>query len=105
MQKIEEIPLAILSRILAQSYIIQEGLRMIVLVSLIVLLRGFHDFCMVPTSQLNVFFALVYILQYCKPMHYMLSCVFILYLCPCMCLCVCVFKELVWCGFVSPEGY
>ena len=52
----KDIPLAILSRILAQScvtppYIIQakgrEGLRMIVLVSLIVLLRGypcFHDF-------------------------------------------------------------
>ena len=47
------IPLAILSRILAQScvtppYIIKaKGLRMIVLVSLIVLLRGlpcFHDF-------------------------------------------------------------
>ena len=49
----KEIPLAILSRILAQSYvtppyIIQaKGLHMIVLVSLIVLLRGFpcfHDF-------------------------------------------------------------
>ena len=49
----KEIPLAILSRILAQScvtppYIIQaKGLHMIVLVSLIVLLEGFpcfHDF-------------------------------------------------------------
>ena len=53
----KEIPLAILSRILAQSYVAnplpelcREGLRMIVLVSLIVLLRGFpcfHDFRMV----------------------------------------------------------
>ena len=46
----KEIPLAILSRILAQSCVpelCREGLRMIVLVSLIVLLRGFpcfHDF-------------------------------------------------------------
>ena len=46
----KEVPLAILSRILAQScvtapYIIQaKGLRMIVLVSLIVLLRGFPCF-------------------------------------------------------------
>ena len=47
------IPLAILSRILAQSCVTplpelcREGLRMIMLVSLIVLLRGlpcFHDF-------------------------------------------------------------
>ena len=66
----KEIPLAILSRILAQSCITlclnicREGLRMIVLVSLIVLLNGFpcfHDFRMVhliPTSpfiQLNDF--------------------------------------------------
>ena len=61
------IPLAILSRILAQScvtppYIIKaKGLRMIVLVSLIVLLRGlpcFHDFShggSHPTSPLNDF--------------------------------------------------
>ena len=47
----KEIPLAILSRILAQScvilcldYVCREGLRMIVLVSLIVLLRGFPYF-------------------------------------------------------------
>ena len=48
----KEISLTILSKILAQScvtppYIIQAGLRMIVLVSLIVLLRRFpcfHDF-------------------------------------------------------------
>ena len=50
----KEIPLAILSRILAQScvtlglnYVYREGLRMMVLVSLIVLLRGFpcfHDY-------------------------------------------------------------
>ena len=45
----KEIPLAILSRILAQPslYSLGTGLRMIVLVSLIVLLRGFpcfHDF-------------------------------------------------------------
>ena len=67
----KEMPLAILSRILAQSCvtlclnICRKGLRMIVLVSLIVLLKGFpcfHDFfCMVhliPTSpfiQLNDF--------------------------------------------------
>ena len=69
------IPLAILSRILAQScvtppYIIKaKGLRMIVLVSLIVLLKGlpcFHDFRIVhpiPTSpfiQLNDFCTCIY---------------------------------------------
>ena len=55
----KEIPLAILSRILAQSCVTplpelcREGLRMIVLVFLLVLLGGFHcfhDFSLHPHS-------------------------------------------------------